>query len=157
MTMQQFFPNGIETYLVGGLLMGVSVSFAFAMSGLVTGMSTVFSSTWSFVSRLEFFRQDRFVSSRGWRLALAIGLVLGAALFLVTAAHRATFQTQVPWWRLAVGGFIAGFGARMSNGCTSGHGICGIGSFQIPSILAVVIFVATAIVTAQLVAAFGGA
>ena len=157
MTMQQFFPNGIETYLVGGLLMGVSVSFAFAMSGLVTGMSTVFSSTWSFVSRLEFFRQDRFVSSRGWRLALAIGLVLGAALFLVTAAHRATFQTQVPGWRLAVGGFIAGFGARMSNGCTSGHGICGIGSFQIPSILAVVIFVATAIVTAQLVAAFGGA
>ncbi len=155
--MQQFFPNGFETYLVGGLLMGVAVSFAFAMSGLVTGMSTVFSSTWSFVSRLAFFRQDRFVSSRGWRLALSIGLVLGGALFLLTAAHSTTFQTQVPWWRLAVGGFIAGFGARMSNGCTSGHGICGIGSLQIPSILAVVIFVVTAIVTAQLVAAFGGA
>lgn len=157
MTMQQFFPNGIETYLVGGLLMGVAVSFAFAMSGLVPGMSTVFSSTWSFVSRLAFFRQDRFVSSRGWRLALSIGLVLGGALFLLTAAHGTTFQTQVPWWRLAVGGFIAGLGARMSNGCTSGHGICGVGSFQMPSILAVVIFLVTAIVTAQLVAAFGGA
>lgn len=157
MTMQQFFPNGTESYLVGGLLMGVAVSFAFAMSGLVAGMSTVFSSTWSFVSRRTFFRQDRFVSSRGWRLALCIGLMLGGALFLLTAAHGTTFQTQVPWWRLAVGGFIAGLGARMSNGCTSGHGICGIGSFQMPSILAVVIFVVTAIVTAQLVAAFGGA
>ena len=155
--MQQLFPNGIETYFVGGLLIGVAVSFAFAMSGLVTGMSTVFSSTWSFVSRLAFFQQDRFVSSRGWRLALALGLVLGGALFLLTAAHGTTFQTQVPWWRLAVGGVIAGFGARMSNGCTSGHGICGIGSFQMPSILAVVIFLVTAIVTAQLVAALGGA
>jgi uncharacterized membrane protein YedE/YeeE len=154
--MQQFFPNGIETYLVGGLLLGVAVSFAFAMSGLVTGMSTVFSSTWSFVSRLSYFRQDRFVSSRGWRLALALGLVLGGALFLLTAANGVPFQTQVPGWRLAVGGFIAGFGARMSNGCTSGHGICGIASFQMPSILAVVIFLVTAIATAQLVAALGG-
>jgi uncharacterized protein len=155
--MQQYFPNGIETYLVGGLLIGVAVSFAFAMAGLVTGMSTVFSSTWSFVSRLAFFRQDRFTSSRGWRLALAMGLVLGGALFLLTVGHGATFRTQVPVWRLAVGGFIAGYGARLSNGCTSGHGICGVGSFQTPSILAVVIFLATAILTAQLVAAFGGA
>jgi len=154
--MQQFFPNGIEIYLVGGLLLGVAVSFAFAMSGLVTGMSTVFSSTWSFVSRLSYFRQDRFVSSRGWRLALALGLVLGGALFLLTAAHGVLFQTQVPGWRLAIGGFIAGFGARMSNGCTSGHGICGIASFQMPSILAVVIFLVTAIATAQLVATLGG-
>jgi uncharacterized membrane protein YedE/YeeE len=157
MTMQQFFPNGIETYLVGGLLMGVAVSFAFAMSGLVTGMSTVFSAAWSFASRLAFFRQNRFVSSRGWRLALAGGLVLGGALFLVTSAHGATSQTHVPGWRLAVGGFIAGFGARMSNGCTSGHGICGIGLLQPPSILAVITFLVTAIVTAQLMAAFGGA
>jgi uncharacterized membrane protein YedE/YeeE len=155
--MQQIFPHGIQSYLVGGLLMGVAVSFAFAMSGLVTGMSTVFSSVWTFFSRLTFFRQERFVSSRGWRLALAVGLVLGGALFVLTAGHGATFQTQVPWWRLAVGGFIAGFGARMSNGCTSGHGICGMGSLQGPSMLAVLIFLVTAILTARLVAAFGGA
>jgi uncharacterized membrane protein YedE/YeeE len=154
--MRHYFPSGIESYLIGGLLIGVAVSFAFAMSGLVTGMSMVFSSTWSFVSRRAFFRQDRFVSSRGWRLTLAVGLVLGGALFLLTVAHGATFQTQVPGWRLAVGGFIAGFGARMSNGCTSGHGICGVGSFQAPSILAVLIFLVTAMVTAHVVAAFGG-
>ncbi len=156
MTMQQLFPYGFETYLVGGLLIGSAVGFAFAMSGLITGMSTVFSSTWSYFSKLAYFRQDRFVSSRGWRLALCIGLVLGGAIFLLTVAQGETFQTQVPWWRLAAGGFIAGFGARLSNGCTSGHGICGMGSFQLPSLLAVVIFLVTAIVTAQLVAAFGG-
>jgi hypothetical protein len=153
---QQLFPNGIGPYLVGGLLIGAAVSFAFAMSGLITGMSTVFSSTLSFFSRLPFFQQQRFLASRAWRLALAVGLVLGGALFLFTGAHGATFQTAVPWWRLALGGFIAGFGARMGNGCTSGHGICGLGSFQLPSLLAVLVFLATAIVTARLVAAFGG-
>ena len=152
----KYFPNGIEPYLVGGLLIGAAVGFAFLMSGLVTGMSTLFSSTWSYVSRRAFFQQARFVSSRGWRLALAIGLVAGGVLFLLTAAHGEAFRTGVPWWRLALGGFIAGFGARLANGCTSGHGICGIASFQWPSILAVLIFLASAMATAQLVAAFGG-
>jgi uncharacterized protein len=154
--MQQFFPHGIQSYLVGGLVIGAAVAFAFAMSGLITGMSTVFSSTWSFFSRLSFFQQERFLATRGWRGALAVGLVLGGALFLFTAGHGVASWTGVPWWRLAVGGFLAGFGARMSNGCTSGHGICGLGSFQLPSLLAVVIFLVAAIVTAQLVAAFGG-
>ncbi len=155
--LQQLFPNGIQTYLVGGLMLGLAVSFAFAMSGLVTGMSTVLSTTWSFVSRRGFFQQARFTSSRGWRLALALGLVVGGAVFLVTVAHGATFQTQVGPWRLAIGGFIAGFGARLGNGCTSGHGVCGIGSLQWPSMLAVVTFLVTAIVTAQLVGLLGGA
>ena len=61
------------------------------------------------------------------------------------------------WWQLAAGGFIAGFGARLSSGCTSGHGICGLASLQLPSLLAVLIFLATAIATAQLVRALGGA
>jgi uncharacterized membrane protein YedE/YeeE len=157
MQMQQIFPNGIQPYLVGGLVMGLGVALAFALSGLVVGMSTVFSSTWSFVSRLSFFQDERFVGSRSWRLALALGLVIGGALYLVTVARGVTFQTHVATWQLALGGFIAGFGARMSNGCTSGHGICGISSLQRPSIVAVVTFLVTAIVTAQLVAALGGA
>jgi len=154
--MDQIFPHGIQTYLVGGLIMGIAVAFAFAMTGLITGMSTVFSSTWSYFSRHRFFQEQRLVSSRGWRLALAVGLVIGGGLYLVTVGNGATFQTSVDGWRLAAGGFIAGFGARLSNGCTSGHGICGMGSLQPPSILAVVTFLLTAIVTAQVVGALGG-
>ncbi len=154
---EPLLPNGIQHYLLGGLLLGVAVSFAFAMSGLVTGMSTVFSSSWSFISTLSFFQQERFVASRNWRLILAAGLVLGAVLYLVTVAGGSTFQTSVSGWQLAVGGFIAGFGARMSNGCTSGHGICGMASLQAPSILAVITFLATAFITANIVKALGGA
>lgn len=157
--MEQLFPVGMQHYLVGGVLLGGAVSIAFVFAGLVTGMSTVFSSTWSYISRLSYFRQERFVASRQWRLVLVVGLVLGAALFAYAHGswQGSVFQTAVPWWQLAVGGFIAGYGARMSNGCTSGHGICGMASLQMPSILSVLIFLATAMVTANVVRALGGA
>ena len=69
---------------------------------------------------------------------------------------QGAFVTQVTWWQLLLGGFVAGFGARLSNGCTSGHGICGMASMQLPSILAVLIFLATGMLTAHLVRAIGG-
>ena len=152
--MDHLFPNGVMHYLVGGLLLGAAVSFAFAAAGLITGMSSVFSSTWSWFSQAPYFRQARFRDSRSWRLALALGLVLGGALYLWIGGEP--FQTQVAPWRLALGGIIAGFGARMSNGCTSGHGICGMSSLQLPSILSVITFLATAMITANLVQTFGG-
>ena len=58
----------------------------------------------------------------------------------------------VPVWQLLVGGFFVGYGARLGNGCTSGHGICGLGSLQWPSLLAVLTFMATAFLTANLAA-----
>ncbi|MGL4576623.1 MAG: YeeE/YedE family protein [Burkholderiaceae bacterium] len=155
MILEQLFPNGWGHYLAGGLLLGVAVSLLFIATGLIGGMSSVFSSTWSYVSRLPFFQQTKFVESRNWRLVYAAGLILGAALWAATMGSAVV--TQIPLWQLAVGGFIAGFGARMSNGCTSGHGICGLASLQMPSLTAVITFLATAIVTANIVKSFGGA
>lgn len=152
--MTTVFPAGTYHYLMGGLLLGIAVSFMFVTAGLVTGMSSVFSSTWSFVSSLPYFRQSRFLDTRTWRLVLALGLVLGAALFTLT--RGTSVVTQVGPVQLLVGGFIAGFGARMSNGCTSGHGICGMGSLQPASILAVVIFLITAMLSSRLVLSVGG-
>jgi uncharacterized protein len=124
----------------------------FVATGRIGGMSTVFTTIWSFFSRAPYFREERFLSSRGWRLLYAAGLVLGALAWLATIG--APFQTQVPPWQLALGGFLAGFGARLSNGCTAGHGICGMASLQPASILAVAVFLATAMATARWVAAF---
>jgi uncharacterized membrane protein YedE/YeeE len=72
-------------------------------------------------------------------------------LFLAFAGAEPA--TGVSAWQLAAGGFIAGFGARLANGCTAGHGICGMASLQPPSIAAVAVFMATAIATAHLVRA----
>jgi uncharacterized membrane protein YedE/YeeE len=149
------FPLGWTHYLAGGLLIGTGVSLLFIATGRIGGMSTFYSACWSWISRAPTFQQERFTGTRVWRMAYAAGLILGAAL-LIALTGGGSFVTQVAWWQLLLGGFVAGFGARLSNGCTSGHGICGMASLQLPSILAVVIFLFTGIITAQLVRAWGG-
>ena len=145
------FPHGWTHYLAGGLLLGAGVSLLFIATGRIGGMSTVFTTVWSFFSRAPYFRQPRFLESRGWRLVYAAGVVLGGVAFLLLTGMPV--PTSVSPWQLIAGGFIAGFGARMANGCTAGHGICGMASLQPPSIAAVVVFMATAIATAHLVRA----
>jgi len=153
--LDQLFPYGTTHYFVGGLLIGAGVSLLFLATGLIGGVSTFFSATWSYVSAAPFFQQPRFVNTRGWRLLYAAGLVLGAAVFVAATGH-AVATTQVSSWQLLAGGFLVGFGARLSNGCTSGHGICGMASLQMPSILAVIIFLTTGILTAHAVLTLGG-
>lgn len=145
------FPLGWSHYLLGGLSIGAGVALLFVLTGLVGGMSTVFSSTWSFVVKRPFFQQERFASSRDWRLVYAAGLVLGAALWWWLLGDGQPLRTEVPRWMLLLGGVLVGYGARLGNGCTSGHGICGLGSMQWPSLAAVLTFMGTAIVTANLV------
>ena len=142
-------------YLVGGLLIGAGTSLIFLFTGRVTGMSSVASTTWSYLSDAPFFRQAKYLESRSWRLVLAAGLILGAALWWWLGS-RAASTTTVPGWRLFVGGLLVGYGARLSDGCTSGHGICGLASLRAPSLAAIVTFLATGIATANIVAALGG-
>lgn len=146
------FPLGWQHYLLGGLFIGAGVALLYLLTGLVGGMSTVFSSTWSFAVHRPFFQQARFTGSRGWRLVYAAGLVLGALLWWTAFSDGVPLSTGVPVWALLVGGFLVGYGARLGNGCTSGHGICGLGSLQWPSLLAVLTFMTTAFLTANLAA-----
>ena len=149
----ELFPLGIWHYLIGGLLVGLGISFIFLTTGIITGTSSVFSSTWSYFSKLKYFQQEAYSSARLWRLVFSAGLIIGAFIFAFW--NNNFFTTQVQWWRLAIGGFLVGYGARLSRGCTSGHGICGISSFSLPSLMAVVTFMAIAILTAYIVSLFG--
>ncbi|MBK6485393.1 MAG: YeeE/YedE family protein [Gemmatimonadetes bacterium] len=145
-------PFGWTHYLVGGVFIGVGVALLFVLTGLVGGMSTVYSTTWSFVVRRPFFQQPKLTGSRDWRLAYAAGLVLGALAWWLLFGDGARVAVTIPAWRLVVGGILVGYGARLSRGCTSGHGICGLGSLQLPSLVAVLTFMATAILTANVAA-----
>jgi uncharacterized protein len=150
--LQALFPNGWQSYLVGGVFLGCAVTLLFALTGLVGGMSSVFSSTWSYFSERSYFQQTRYLESRHWRLIYSVGVVLGGAAFIAIGGK--SVATQIPIWQIALGAFIAGFGARLSNGCTSGHGICGMASLKLPSFLAVLIFLSTAIMSAHLFTKF---
>lgn len=142
------FPQGILHYALGGLAIGAAIGLLYLATGLVGGMSTLFSACWSYVSPRPGFQREPLLSSRAWRLAYAGGLILGALAFLVWTG--ASYQTGVQGWRLLLGGLLIGFGARLSNGCTAGHGICGLASLQLPSLLAVLVFLSTAIGVAHL-------
>lgn len=146
------FPLGWQHYLLGGLTIGAGVALLFLFNGWVGGMSTVFSSSWSWVIKRPFFQQERLLNSRHWRLVYAAGVVLGALAWRYTLAGGEAQHTSVPVWQLLLGGFLAGYGARLGNGCTSGHGICGLGSLQLPSLGAVLTFMGTAFLTANLMA-----
>ena len=146
------FPLGWAHYLAGGLIIGLGVALLYVTTGRLAGMSSVFSSSWSFVSQRPFFQQPRWLESRVWRLQMALGLVAGAGLWWVLLGPTQALDTQLPAWRLLLGGVVAGYGARLSGGCTSGHGICGMGSLKLPSLLAVGVFMATGFLTAWVLA-----
>ncbi len=146
--MAALFPHGWIHYLAGGLLIGCGVSLIYLCTGVAAGTSSFFSAQWSWFSRLGFFRQERWREERGWRLIYAAGLVAGALLWRLETGVCLT--TSVEPRRLLVGGLLAGFGARLSGGCTAGHGICGLASLKKESFVAVPVFLLTAILVARL-------
>ena len=147
------FPSGWWPYLAGGLLVGAGTGAIFLLTGLRAGASSVFTTTWSWLSRHDYFQRPGFVGARVWRIVFTLGLIAGAALF--AARSEVDFVTAVQPWRLLVGGLFVGFGTRLSRGCTSGHGICGISAGSKPSILAVLTFMGVAVVVAHVVRALG--
>ncbi|GAB7093665.1 YeeE/YedE family protein [Halolamina litorea] len=148
------FPEGIAHYLLGGLLIGAATAVIYLGTGIAAGASTFLESTLSYVSNRERFQQFRFVQSRDWRLVFTVGIVLGAAAYTALSADP-WFVTEVSPTRLFVGGVLVGVGTRVGKGCTSGHGICGVGSLAEASLVNVATFVAVAAGTAQLLFALG--
>ncbi|MFQ3285907.1 MAG: putative membrane protein YedE/YeeE [Natronomonas sp.] len=156
---ETLFPNGIYRYAVGGLLVGAATALIYVGTGIPAGASTFLESTLSYVSGQERFQQYR--PSRDWRLVFTLGIVAGAAVYAVIyqgeawALAGSVWTTDVAPWRLFFGGILVGVGTRIGKGCTSGHGICGVGSVSRTSLVGVITFLVVAIGTANIVAAAG--
>ena len=148
------FPLGIFPYIAGGVLIGIGVSLIYITTGLHATQSSFFSTTLSYLSKIPYFQQKQYRDSRGWRLTFAVAVVLGAFIYAVLTPDG-FFTTSVQWWRLILGGFLVGFGTRLSKGCTSGHGISGLGSLSMSSLYAVITFIAIGVLTASVLQALG--
>ena len=149
MTIQELFPMGLAPYFVGGLLIGAGIGLVYLCTGRIAGISGFLTAAQAWWSRRPVFRQAAVLDERTWKGVLVLGLVVGAGLFALLS--RQPFVTEVQWWRLFAGGVLVGIGTRTARGCTSGHGICGLAALAPPSLAATVIFMAVAIITAQLV------
>ena len=140
-------PNGVITYLTGGLIIGVAVSISYILTGTHATQSSIFTSTISYFSKLPFFQREPYLESREWRLYFATGVILGALIYTITISPDGFWVTRLPLWKLGLGGFLVGFGTRLSRGCTSGHGISGLASLSITSLYAVITFIGVGIIT----------
>ena len=149
------FPLGVTSYILGGLVIGLGVSFVYILTGQHATQSSLFSSTMSYFSNLPYFQRKTYLDSREWRLYFALGVILGAVLYTVTISPDGFWTTSVQWWRLLLGGFLVGFGTRLSSGCTSGHGISGIASLSTTSLIAVITFILFGVITANIMLLLG--
>jgi hypothetical protein len=149
------FPLGIWPYIIGGLIIGIGVSFVYILTGIHSTQSSLFSTTMSYFSKIPYFQRKAYLESREWRLYFAAGVVLGAVIYTLTVSPDGWWTTSVQLWRLVIGGFLVGFGTRLSSGCTSGHGISGIASLSTTSLFAVITFILFGIISAQLVTLLG--
>lgn len=146
------FPNGITHYALGGLFVGLGVLFIYFFTSRIPGASTFLESTLSYVSKKKRFQ--KYINSRDWRLTFTAGIILGAFIHTIVARPE-FFTTEVSILRLFLGGVLVGIGTRIGKGCTSGHGVCGIGSLSKTSFIAVITFLIAAIITAQTVQFIG--
>lgn len=124
------------TATIGGLLIGLSALLMLEFNGRIAGISGIVGNL--FTAR----GSDWF-----WRMAFTLGLLAGAGGYAVFSADGLNLHLETSFPMMLVSGFIVGVGTRLAKGCTSGHGVCGIGRVSARSLAATGIFMSVAALT----------
>lgn len=129
MTVVDFTP---WSALAGGALIGTAAALTWWGLGRIAGISNVF-------GQLLTFERGHW----GWRLAFIAGLVITGVVARAVLGDRIAFELRGGEWRMIVAGLLVGYGTQLGSGCTSGHGVCGIGRLSPRSIVATLCFMTT--------------
>ena len=121
--------------LTGGLIIGFSVFLFFILNGRITGVSGI-------ASNFLISKNNRIDN-----LLFLIGLILGPLIYSYFTKQKIEISITNSLFLLIGGGILVGLGTRISGGCTSGHGISGVGRFSLRSIIATITFMIVGILT----------
>lgn len=127
---------------IGGGMIAFSVIMMMSLLGRVTGISGIL---WQAI------KVDSSEPNKLWRPAFIIGLIAGPALVHFLLNWEFPVPQSDNFLLIIVSGLLVGIGTQLSSGCTSGHGICGIGRFSSRSIVATVTFMVSGMVTVAIV------
>jgi uncharacterized membrane protein YedE/YeeE len=130
--------TGLHPWLqaaLGGVLIGLSAVVLLLLNGRIAGISGIV------FGLLERSRAGEWA----WKAAFVLGLVASGVALMAWQGVRPLSPASTPVLLLA--GLLVGVGTAMGNGCTSGHGVCGLGRLSPRSLVAVLVFMATAIAT----------
>ena len=125
--------------LSGGVLIGLSSSALLLLNGRIAGISGIVYSLARRHDRVEW----------AWRVAFVIGLMGAGGLAMRMLGQATPSPASTPM--LLVAGLLVGFGTSQGSGCTSGHGVCGLGRLSKRSLVAVLTFMSTGIATVYIV------
>ena len=121
--------------VLGGLMIGIAVAVLLLFNGRIAGISGIFA--------------NMFTKQSGWRIAFIAGLA-GAPWVYRLFAGQPDVVIAADYPLLIAAGLLVGFGTRLGNGCTSGHGICGMARLSKRSFAAVAVFMVSAFLTVWL-------
>jgi hypothetical protein len=132
--------------LFGGALIGLAAAAMMLFTGRLAGVSGIVG---GLLSSLP--------DDRGWRLAFVAGLIAAPLVAALAGAPLPRPAMSTNFLLVAIGGLLVGFGSRMGNGCTSGHGVCGFARLSARSIAATFVFMGAGFATVAIVRhGFGG-
>jgi len=134
MTMTSFTPVASA---IGGALIGVSAVMLMALTGRIAGVSGIAARL------LPPYEDDQFAG----RLAFVAGLFAAPVLTLAATGRLPAQTIEAGTVVLVVAGLLVGFGSVWGNGCTSGHGVCGLSRLSVRALVATVTFMATGFAT----------
>jgi len=123
--------------VLGGALIGLASALLMATHGRIAGISSI-------VQRALFLRGEE-----SWTVWFVLGLMLGPAAMLLSGWVTPP-NIDIDWGSIIVGGLLVGMGTKIGSGCTSGHGVCGMGRFSARSVVAVVVFMSVGVMTVLL-------
>ena len=127
------------TPLIGGLLIGFAAVALLYFLGRIAGIAGI---VWGAVSAQP---------DNAWRWLFIVGFVAGPLVYHLLAAVPAPAPSPAPWWQAVAAGLLVGIGVRLGSGCTSGHGVCGIGRLSPRSLVATITFMLTGVATVYIV------
>lgn len=131
--------------LLGGLLIGVSVTLMLLFNGRVTGISGIVATS---LTRL---RADEM-----WRWMFLAGLLSGGVLLYLIRPDLLVNTSLRSVGAVGVAGLLVGYGTLMGGGCTSGHGVCGISRWSVRSLVATGVFMFFGLLSVLVVHLFFG-
>jgi uncharacterized membrane protein YedE/YeeE len=134
MTVTSFTPVAST---IGGALIGLSAIMLMAVSGRIAGVSGIAARL------LPPYEDDQFAG----RLAFVAGLVAAPVLTLATRGQLPAQTIEAGTVMLVLAGLLVGFGSVWGNGCTSGHGVCGLSRLSLRALVATLTFMATGFAT----------
>ena len=123
------------TATVGGMIIGLTVVMFFLFNGRLVGISGI---AWNALTE----KDNKFDN-----LLFLIGLVIGPILYTLFTNNEINITISNSLILLIIAGLLVGIGTRISGGCTSGHGISGLGRFSLRSIIATITFMIVGILT----------